>query len=269
VQRAEGDRRALFELKLRSLRSDAFSLPALGQMALAKDNDDDSRLSRSKAMAGIFASLAKALQERDRRLPGDWATRFSSLLEQVGWPGERPLDSHDFQVVVAWREKLLTQFCALDAVCRPLSRSEAVALLRRMAGEEVFQPRTADSGLQVCGILEAGGLAFDHLWVLGLHEEAWPAPARPNPFLPIPMQSQHAMPHADPAREAAFANRVMARLQAAAPTVIFSHPLQQEGCALRPSPLIAGLPLAAVPLAPSHAPHQALANIGMDHGISR
>jgi hypothetical protein len=71
------------------------------------------------------------------------------------------------------------------------------------------------------------------------------------------------MPHADPAREAAFASRVMARLHAAAPTVIFSHPLQQEGCALRPSPLLAGLPLAAVPLAPSHAPQQAFANLGV------
>ena len=255
---AEGDRRSLFELNLRTLRSDTFSLAALGEMALDKEaGGEDWSCSRAKIMAGIFTSLAKSLQERDRRMPGDWAARFSSLLEQVGWPGERPLDSHDFQVVGAWREKLLTQFCALDAVCRPLNRNEAVALLRRMAGEEVFQPKTADSGLQVCGILEAGGLAFDHLWVLGLHEEAWPAPARPNPFLPIPLQSKYAMPHADTAREAVFAHRVMARLQAAAPTVVFSHPLQQGDCALRPSPLIAGLPLVAVPLPPSHAPHQA------------
>jgi probable DNA repair protein len=260
----EGERRALFELNLRTLRSNAFSLPALGAMALGQEAGGDWHASRSKTMAGIFASLVKARQERERRLPGDWAARFSALLEQVGWPGERPLDSHDFQVLGVWREKLLPQFRALDAVCRPLVRSEAVALLRRMAGEEIFQPKTADSGLQVCGILEAGGLAFDHLWVLGLHEEAWPAPARPNPFLPIPLQSQYGMPHADPAREAAFACRVMERLQAAAPTVIFSHPLQQGGCALRPSPLLADLPLAAVPLAPSHAPHQAIANLILD-----
>jgi probable DNA repair protein len=259
---AEGDRRSLFELNLRTLRSDTFSLPALGEMALGKEaRGGDWNSIRIKTMAGIFTSLARDLQERDRRMPGDWAARFSSLLEQVGWPGERPLDSHDFQVVGAWREKLLTQFCALDAVCRPLSRSEAVALLRRMAGEEVFQPKTPDSGLQVCGILEAGGLAFDHLWVIGLHEEAWPAPARPNPFLPIPLQSKYAMPHADPAREAVFARRVMERLRAAAPSAVFSHPLQQGDCALRPSPLIAGLPLAVVPLAPSYAPHQAFAHL--------
>jgi probable DNA repair protein len=259
---SEGDRRSLFELNLRTLRSDTFSLTVLGEMALGREVRGGGWNSiRIKTMAGIFTSLASGLQERARLMPGDWAARFSSLLEQVGWPGERPLDSHDFQVIGAWREKLLTQFCVLDAVCRPLSRSEAVALLRRMAGEEVFQPKTPDSGLQVCGILEAGGLAFDHLWVLGLHEEAWPAPARPNPFLPIPLQSKYAMPHADPAREAVFARRLMERLQAAAPSVVFSHPLQQGDCALRPSPLISGLPLAEVPLAPSHAPHQAFMHL--------
>jgi hypothetical protein len=120
-------------------------------------------------------------------------------------------------------------------------------------------PETPDSGLQVCGILEAG-LAFDHLWVLGLHEEAWPAPARLTRFCD-PLQSKYAMPHAGPAAEAVFARRVMERLQAAAPSAVFSHPLQQGDCALRPSPLIAGLPLAVVPLAPSYAPHQAFAHL--------
>lgn len=255
-EQKEGERRALLEYNLRTLRSDSFSLPALEKLALSEKGIW--KASRARALAGIFAALAKSVQERGRRLPGDWAAHFGSLLEQVGWPGERPLDSHEFQTVSVWREKLLPQFCALDAVCRPLSRGDAVALLRRLAAEEVFQPKTAESGLQVCGVLEAGGLTFDHLWVLGLHEEAWPAPARPNPFLPVPLQSHCGMPHADPAREAAFSRRIMERLRAAAPLVVFSHPLQQGDCALRPSPLIAGLPLAAVALAPSHAPHRSL-----------
>lgn len=255
-EQKEGERRALLEYNLRTLRSAAFSLPALEKLALSEKGIW--KASRAKVLAGIFAALAKSVQERGRRLPGDWAAHFGSLLEQVGWPGERPLDSYDFQTVSVWREKLLPQFCALDAVCRPLSRGDAVALLRRLAAEEVFQPKTAESGLQVCGVLEAGGLTFDHLWVLGLHEDAWPAPARPNPFLPVSLQSHCGMPHADPAREAAFARRIMERLRAAAPIVVFSHPLQQGDCALRPSPLIAGLPLGTPPLAPSHAPHRSL-----------
>jgi ATP-dependent helicase/nuclease subunit B len=230
---ADGERRSLFELNLRALRSGTFLLSSLAETALAEGSAG--KVSRPMKMAGIFTALVKAIEDRERRLPGDWAVRFSSLLEQVGWPGDRPLDSHDFQVIKAWREKLLMQFCALDAVCRPLGRSEAIALLRRLAGEEVFQPQTPDSSLQACGILEAGGHAFDHLWVLGLNEEAWPSPARPNPFLPFPLQSECGMPHADAAREAAFARQVMARLQAAASTVVFSYPLQQGDCALRPA----------------------------------
>ena len=251
----ESDSRALFELDLRALRVDTFSLRALKKLTR------DSGQRRIGKLAGIFTHLVNELQDHRRRLPGEWAVRFNDLLIQVGWPGERPLDSHDFQVVKAWQDKILKQFCALDAVCHPLTRSEAVALLRRLAGEEVFQPQTPESGLQVCGVLEAGGLVFDHLWVLGLHEDAWPAPARPNPFLPIPLQSRYGMPHADSGREALYAGRVMARLRASAPTVVFSHPRQQGDCTLRPSPFIASLPATEVPLAPSHSPQHVISNL--------
>lgn len=254
----ESDSRSLFELNLRALRTDAFSLRTLERLAV--DHPNRAGYRRINKLANIFSCLASDMQQRQRLLPGEWAGRFNALLQQVGWPGERPLDSHDFQVVKAWQEKLLKQFCTLDAVCRPLSRSEAVALLRRLAGEEVFQPQSPDSSLQVCGVLEAGGLAFDHLWVLGLHEDAWPAPARPNPFLPVPLQSRYGMPHADPGREALFARRVMARLRASASTVVLSHPRQQGDCPVRPSPFIASMPAAEVPLAPTHAPQHLISN---------
>jgi len=257
----EGDRRSLFDRWLRSLRTETFSLADLKAYSLGMGGGGaEGNTVRLQSMPGIFSVLDVESKERDSLLPGAWSARFSSVLNQVGWPGGRPLDSHDFQVVDAWREKLLPRFAALDAVSRPLRRGEAVALLRRLAGEEIFQPRTGESGLQVCGILEAGGLPFDHLWVLGLHEEAWPRPAKPNPFLPIPLQTKYSMPHADPGREALFAHRLMLRLQASAPCVVLSHPLRQKDCKLRPSTLIASLPLADVPLASSRSPRQVFGN---------
>jgi len=205
-------------------------------------------------MTRIFADLANAGREGDRQLPGVWAERFDHLLQRVGWPGQRPLDSRDFQVVKTWREKLLSQFSSLDAVSRPLSRGEALAQLRRLAGEMPFKPETPESALQVCGVLEAGGLQFDHLWVIGLHEDAWPPAPRPNPFLPVQLQAAYGMPHADAMREATFARQVMARLKAAAASVVFSHPLQQGDSPLRPSPLLAGLESGAFPPLPSLSP---------------
>jgi len=249
----EGGRRAAFDRFLRSLRRDIFSLSSLHGLL-------DGIASRSRPvlplpiMKTIVATLLDATMNRRRALPGYWANEFSLQLNAVGWPGERALDSREFQVVQAWREKLLPELAALDLVSGPLTRNEAVAQLRQLAGERDFQPETSDSGLQVCGVLEAGGLEFDHLWVLGLQENVWPTPPRPNPFLPVPLQIANQMPHCDAARESVYARRVMVRLQASAPDIVFSHPLQEGDCHLRPSPLIAGIPIGTVPLTPVRAP---------------
>ncbi|MBE0596099.1 MAG: PD-(D/E)XK nuclease family protein, partial [Desulfuromonadales bacterium] len=93
------------------------------------------------------------------------------------------------------------------------------------------------------------------LWVLGLHDGALPAPARPNPFLPVSLQIEAGLPHADAEREAQFAGQVTRRLVSAAPRVILSHPLREKDATLLPSPLICQLPEGeVVTLSPSQAP---------------
>ncbi len=232
---AEEAARARYDARLRRLRRSSFPLELL--LVLGRDG---SSLAPPSGFAAILAALQNARVSR-KATPAHWVKKFQELLAAVGWPGERPLDSREFQAVRAWEEKLLPAFAALDGVCRPLSREEAVSLLQRLAIEQVFQVETPDPGIQVCGILEAGGLEFDHLWVLGLHENAWPPAPRPNPFLPPRLQAELGMPRADAVREAHYARQVLRRLQAAAPEVICSYPRQDGNCELRPSPLLAGL----------------------------
>jgi hypothetical protein len=45
-------------------------------------------------------------------------------------------------------------------------------------------------------VLESAGIEFDHLWVMGLTDEAWPIHPRPNPFLPLEAQRQARVPEA-------------------------------------------------------------------------
>lgn len=204
--------------------------------------------------AAILDLLLASAVDREKRLPGSWAGRFAGTLKSAGWPGERPLDSVDYQVVKGWWEKVFPQMASFDAVSGPVSRSEALALLRRLAAESDFQLEGPESPVQVVGLLECAGLRFRHLWVMGLHDGALPAPPRPNPFLPIRLQIDAGMPHADPQREGHFARRVADRLFAAAPFVILSHPEREGDTSLLPSPLIRDLPLAEIPLSPSSAP---------------
>ncbi len=180
--------------------------------------------------------------ERAPLAPSAWARRFSDLLDALGWPGELPQDSAAFQAVQKWQE-LLLQLASLDLVCGPIPRQEAVARLAGMAGRTVFQPEGADAPVQVMGVLEAAGMGFDHLWLVGFSDELWPPSPNPNPFLPLSLQRERGLPRADARAELAFADGVTERLLAAAPEVVASHPRQMEGGPVGGSPLLAHLPL--------------------------
>jgi len=181
----------------------------------------------------------------------EWIESFIALLNAFGWPGERQCQGDEFQTIEAWRE-LLDQFASLDSVLGDsgpgmgygkINYRGALSQLQRLAREQTYQVESDEVPIQVMGLLEAAGLQFDQLWVMGLHEENWPLPARANPFLPIKLQRQEKMPHASAERELEYARRITSRLAASANKVIFSSPLSEAGRELRPSPLLKHYPL--------------------------
>ncbi|HEY5674618.1 MAG TPA: PD-(D/E)XK nuclease family protein [Malonomonas sp.] len=231
----EADSRARLDSRLRSFRQQQVSLKRLRELSMQDD--------RAPLAAEQFERLHKAAADNREQLPGDWAAEFDRLLLSVGWPGERSLSSREYQQIKAWREKLLPALASLDPVSQPLGRRQALGLLRRMAAETEFQIEAATGPVQVVGLLESAGLDFEHLWVMGVGEDVLPAAARPNPFLPLALQLAKQMPHSGAERELEFARNVIARLKMASPQVIFSYPIRQGDCELRPSPLITDLPL--------------------------
>lgn len=175
----------------------------------------------------------------DARAPAhDWARRFTALLDAAGFPGERPLDSGEFQALAKWREAL-GAFAALGAVAPPWNAAEARARLKRLCGDTVFQPASGTAPIQVLGILESAGLAFDHLWVSGLTEEAWPLPARPHPLIAPALQRRAGIPQASAERSLEVDAELTAAWRGAAPEVMFSNARADGDRELLPSPLIA------------------------------
>jgi probable DNA repair protein len=160
------------------------------------------------------------------------------VLQTAGWPGDRRLDSADYQTWQAWLE-LLRSFGTLDAALPSLSATDAVRRLERCAARELFQSENIGAPVQILGTLEASGSRFDHLWVMGLDDETWPARAAANPLLPPVLQRRYGMPHASAADDLEFARRVTARLCRSAGEVIFSCPRMDGERTLRPSPLLA------------------------------
>jgi len=204
-------------------------------------------LARDGASCPLLAQRLSALAEfRKARLfgaqpPSRLAQAISEALTLVGFPGERGLDSAEYQTLKKWHE-VVAGFAALDRVVPRTGYGEAVARLRRMAADTLFQPESPDVPIQILGVLEAAGMGFDHLWVMGLSDEAWPQSPRPNPFLPVKLQRAAKIPQASAAESLELARRLTGEWFTCADEVVLSYPQREDDRGFKSSPLIVDVP---------------------------
>jgi len=196
-------------------------------------------------LSTILATLKRFAHEKGRKQAASaWAESLDRLLMHVGWPlSEEQLarhedeQGHDWQALQAWRESL-RELASLDATVDGLPRHAAISQLKQICRERIFQAHSNVAPIQVLGIYEVNSLRFDHLWVLGLHNENWPASARPNPFIPGNLQRMSDLPHSSPQRELHISKAITQRLLETAPDCVFSYPGQLDGEDVLPSPLL-------------------------------
>jgi len=198
-------------------------------------------------------TIAGMRQLRRPALPSQWAERFCEVLSVWGWPGSGPLDSLEYQQVELWY-RTLDEFRAYDAVCQPLDFGRALRLLRASCSRQMSQPATADCKVQVLGPLEAAGLGFDQLWLCGMQADRWPAPARPNPFIPPGLQRRLQMPHATAQREWAFAAGLVDQFTRSTPVLHASYCRLLDDVPELPSALLDGFAPAAGDATAEHPP---------------
>jgi probable DNA repair protein len=214
---------------------------------LRKNGLWDVSLPRLLEEAGSCPQLQRVLRRVEKQLrkhpeqqpPSGWNMGVTDLLEAFGWPGDRTPGSYEFQTIQAFRG-LLSSFASLDLTAPRMNLAQVVDWLHQQAADTRFQVEDEGAPVQVMGMLEAAGLRFDHLWIMGLHDEALPAAASPNPFLPTSLQRQYGLPHASAERELEFASALIERLLRSAPDVVLSYPETEGDRALAPSPLVAG-----------------------------
>jgi len=176
--------------------------------------------------------LADILKDIVKYNDGDWLLWFQHRLETIGWPGERSLDSTEYQAVAKFYE--LWQ----QLVDWPLATDPARQLYY-LCDHMVFQPQSPmQPSVTILGLLEAVGLPFDHVRVVGMSADTLPVAPSPNPFLPVYWQRQMNMPHASAAREFEFAAQQWRRWLGQCQQLYISYSSQQGDIALQPSPLI-------------------------------
>ena len=188
-------------------------------------------------VSDYLLAMARNRQLHKAALPSVWVGRFCELLKGWGWPGPGPLDSLEHQQLCLWYDTLEV-LAGFDRVCEPLSLQSAIALWCQCLSQQVSQPQSADSPVQVLGVLEAAGLSFDHLWLSGMQAGRWPAAAAPDPFIPVSLQRKYAMPHASAIAQWAHAQGLMHQFKSSTHTIRASYARQIDGVPEMPSALL-------------------------------
>ena len=225
------------------LRARAPATLTLMRLALLVENEGGGIAPGASHLLGRLARHARG-QLGGQASPADWGRRIDALLKLAGFPGRSP-DSAEYQALKKFHA-LIAALGAIERVVPRMRFRDAVSRLRRMAADTLFQPEANDEPIQILGVLESAGLAFDHLWVMGLTDETWPLHARPNPFLPIELQRRAGVPEASAAASLALDRRLTEGWLAAASEVVFSHPLREGERELSASPLIVREPVHAI-----------------------
>jgi ATP-dependent helicase/nuclease subunit B len=203
-------------------------------------------LAEESCGATNFSAPIEQVESLRRQMPNkahfqQWMTLFQQQLEALGWPGERPLDSIEYQQHQQWL-RTIEQYQSLDNLGLEVTLSEALRQLQQLTSQTIFQAETEDAPVQILGLLESAGLRFDHLWVMGMDDSHWPQPIAPNPLLPLTLQREYETPRSLPERELQMAKSQVAGLKHAANEVIFSFSEFDTNRLRQASNLIVDLP---------------------------
>ncbi len=237
----ELDARNLLDAQMRKNLSSQVSLQSLIQLAEKFDKNTKGSQSLTQCLSHLQLLQNAQTQWRTKNSPAFWAAQFSQLLTHVNWANTRSLSSYEFQAQQAWL-KALQHLSALEALTGAITVAEAAHQLHQICVGSMFLPETTGNPrIQLLGMLENSAIALDGAWVLGMNDQHWPPPAKPNALLPIKMQRDLNMPNADTDIQAEFAQKVQQRLLSSANEVVFSWAKKDADRELRASPLLSQL----------------------------
>ena len=254
---SEMTNRALLDEQLRKRVEPKITLKELFVLIHRKQNSTNCPILMQQ-----ISSLVRFREEKcsGMQAPSVLARAISGVLQIFNFPGERTLDSSEYQTLNKWNE-VVAEFAALDRVIPRIGYIEGIRRLHRIAVEKIFQPETPDVPIQILDIRETVGMEFDHLWVMGLSDTKWPLSSSTNPFLPIELQRSAKIPRASASESLDLSRRFINEWSRSSDEVIFSFPRhddeKKDDRILTPSPLIVDFPQSKLIL-PTYKSHRDL-----------
>jgi|GEM_PF-3152878 len=202
----------------------------------AAENADKLSLLKDR-LAGIQNKPTRA------RPVNAWIDVWKSELRMWGWCENYSADTFE--------EKLISDFYTALNECHSLGQiyprptlSQASEFFLQLLRQTPFQLPSDRTNVQVLGILEATGLEFDDLILVGFNRENWPQKAKLNPFLPVKLQQHYNMPGSSAEREYEYTLGLSQSLLNAADRIWVTQSHLADESLSGESPLFSHLPMA-------------------------
>lgn len=233
----------------RILSGGSYPLPVRQGFAEAAEEAEETTIVRSERRRVPGAAL-EALVTAGRRLADrldEWphaaapldrhVDHLREIVEALGWGPDSP--------EIGQLEGLLRNL--LDAPPVSVDRDEVVLTLRRLASELDREPLGGrGGGVQVMGVVEARGLTFEHLFVLGMNRGTFPRTVREDAVLSDALRKRlerggHGLLPDLPIKRRGYQEEryLFAQLLSCAPAVTLSWlELDDDDRPMAPSPLI-------------------------------
>ena len=233
---SEMTRRARLDIKLRARGDAHVTLREIQSLA-----DREGTAFRCPELVALLRSWnGEHGNPKSDMLPSKWSAEFSELLESATWPKGRDLSNSETQEASELSE-ILDELASTDGAAKPMSRPQAVELLMRIAADRSFEPKADLAPIQILRPNDAAGMEFDQLWIMGMHDGAWPPVTGPNPLLPGHVQQQKGLPGSTALENFSRATKLTKCLRSCAPVIVVSHPRREADSDLRISPLFSDL----------------------------
>ena len=154
-------------------------------------------------------------------------------------PSFSDLEKHTIKEFVS----LIEDCVEINNISNSISNSEAVKYLEKLARQTPCQIASDRTNVQVLGILEAAGLQFDHLLLVGFNRGNWPQKNKINPFIPLDFQRENNMPGSSAEREFEYAKDLSNTLLNSAKSFISTSSDNESNSQASSSPFFSHLPV--------------------------
>ncbi len=168
---------------------------------------------------------------------------WRKLLSILGWADIAGLNEFEIQAKNMLLG-LINDCGLLSDLYDKISSNEAFDFLNQSSKQMAFQIASDRTNVHILGVLEASGLQFDHLLVIGFNRSNWPQKNKINPFLPLSLQREKNMPGSSAEREYEYARDLSNSLLNSARQVVITSSESDASQSLAIAPFFNHLPLA-------------------------